>query len=64
MKKKSDVLKRLAAGLDVFLLLAGMAFLSIGVFKIYIPAGYLTIGVCLVATAFFVAKKQADGGGS
>jgi len=64
LKKKINILKCLGVWLDVFLLLPGMVFLSIGTFKIYIPAGYLMIGLCFIALAFFVAKKQADGGGS
>ena len=56
------VLKGIGRWLDVLFLFIGMAFLSIGVFKIYVPAGYITIGVCLTAVAFFIAKKQAGGG--
>ncbi|SKC62406.1 hypothetical protein [Maledivibacter halophilus] len=41
---------------DIFLIL-GMALLSIGVFKIFIPAGYITLGICFIAFAFFIAEK-------
>lgn len=62
MKKKS-FLKRLALWLDVILLLPGMAFIVAGVFFIYQPAGYIILGGCLVALAFFVANKQAKSSG-
>lgn len=43
--------------LDDVLLIAGITLLSIGVFKIFIPAGYITLGICLITFAFFIAKK-------
>jgi len=61
---KSKILKRFASWLDVFLLLPGMALIAKGVFLIYQPAGYIMAGILLVTLAFFVAKKQTDGGGS
>lgn len=47
----------LLKGIDDILLLAGITLLSIGVFKIFIPAGYITLGICFIAFAFFIAKK-------
>lgn len=41
---------------DLFLIL-GVTMLSIGVFKIFIPAGYIVLGICCIAFAFFIAKK-------
>lgn len=68
MKKENAILqstaKRLASWLDVFLLLPGMAFIVVGVFLIYRPAGYIVLGLCFIALAFFIAKKQAAGGDS
>jgi len=58
--KKKSIFKRLAEWLDVIFLLPGMAFISWGVSKIYIPAGLITIGVCLIALAFFIAQKYAN----
>lgn len=57
--KKGLILKRIFAWLDVFLLLPGMASIAIGVFLIYQPAGFIVLGGCLIALAFFVANKQA-----
>ncbi|MCD3234317.1 hypothetical protein G8V06_09460 [Clostridium botulinum D/C] len=42
---------------DDILLSLGVILLSIGVFLIYIPAGFITLGICLIAFAFFIAKK-------
>lgn len=39
----------------------GMIFFSIGMFQIYIPLGFITIGICAISIAFFYAKKQAKG---
>jgi len=43
--------------LDDMLLIIGVILLAIGVFKIYIPAGYIVLGICFIAFAFFIAKK-------
>jgi hypothetical protein len=43
--------------IDDILLIMGIIFLSIGVFKIFIPAGYIVLGICFVAFAFFIARK-------
>lgn len=43
--------------IDDILLVVGVTLLSIGVFKIYIPGGYITLGICMIAFAFFIAKK-------
>jgi len=48
--------------IDVMLLLAGMTFLILGVFLIYIPAGFIILGLCFAAMAFLIAKKQATRG--
>ncbi|MFA6931508.1 MAG: hypothetical protein WCT05_14380 [Lentisphaeria bacterium] len=53
------VKKKLFEWLDVLLLSIGMALISVGAFQIYIPAGFIVLGLCCVALAFFVAKKQA-----
>ena len=42
---------------DDILLIIGIILLSEGVFKIYNPAGYITLGICFIAFAFFIAKK-------
>lgn len=62
MKNKIPFSKRLASWLDVLFLLPGMAFLIIGVFFIYAPAGFISLGMCLIALAFFVAAKFQRGG--
>jgi hypothetical protein len=43
--------------IDDILLIIGIILLSIGFFKIFIPAGYIVLGICFVAFAFFIAKK-------
>jgi len=47
---------------DDLLLLIGVVFLTYGVFKIYIPAGYITLGLLLIGLAFFIAQKRVRGG--
>jgi len=42
---------------DDILLVIGIILLAIGAFKIYAPAGYITLGICFIAFAFFIAKK-------
>lgn len=36
----------------------GMILMSIGVFKIYIPAGFIFLGGCFIAVAFIIAKSK------
>jgi len=43
--------------LDDILFIVGFILLSIGVFKIFIPAGYIVLGICMIAFAFFIAKS-------
>jgi len=61
-KNKKRVSTYLAAWLDVIFLIPGMVCITIGVFKIYIPAGDIMMGLCFIALAFFIGKKQAGGG--
>lgn len=42
---------------DDILFAIGMVLLSIGVFKIFIPAGYITLGICFIIFAFLIAVK-------
>lgn len=62
MKKKISLFKRLASWLDAIFMLPGMVFIVIGVFLIYIPAGFIVLGVCLIVLAFFIAAKYSRGG--
>jgi len=39
------------------LLIIGIILLDIGTFKICAPAGYITLGICCIAFAFFIARK-------
>ncbi|MDD3173591.1 MAG: DUF1056 family protein [Herbinix sp.] len=59
---KQKILNRIYKWSDVILLVFGMIFISIGMFFILIPAGLITIGICLISLAFFIAAKQAKGG--
>ncbi|HEX2986089.1 MAG TPA: hypothetical protein VHO71_04665 [Caproiciproducens sp.] len=45
---------------DVIFLFAGILCLAIGTFLIYIPAGWISLGVCFIALAFFIGRKQAQ----
>lgn len=42
--------------LDDVLMVAGMVFICLGMFLIYIPVGFITMGCCLIALAILVAK--------
>jgi len=42
---------------DDALLIIGIILIAVGVFKIFIPAGYIVLGICFTAFAFFIAKK-------
>jgi hypothetical protein len=63
-KVNKSALKCLAPWLDVILLVPGMAFIVGGVFLIFQPAGFIILGLCFIALAFFVANKLANGGDS
>ena len=39
------------------LLIIGIILLAIGAFKIFAPVGYITLGICCIAFAFFIARK-------
>jgi uncharacterized membrane protein YiaA len=54
LKKISKIILKC---IDDILLIIGIVLLAIGVFNIYIPAGYITLGICFIAFAFFIAKK-------
>ena len=42
---------------DIFLTI-GMSLLSYGVFMIYVPAGFIVLGACFIAFAYFFAKRR------
>lgn len=46
---------------DDIIFISGIVLLSIGVFKVYLPAGYIVLGICFIAFAFFIARKSAEG---
>ena len=50
-------IKILSKCVDDVLLIIGIILLSVGVFRIFIPAGYIVLGICFIAFAFFIAKK-------
>lgn len=60
MSKK--IFQRLAKWLDAIFMLPGMALVAYGAFQIYRPAGFITVGICCMALAFFSAAKQAGDG--
>ncbi|OOM81783.1 hypothetical protein CLPUN_09670 [Clostridium puniceum] len=56
-KVLKNIRKILSKCIDDIFLIIGIALLARGVFKIFIPAGYITLGICFIAFAFFIAKK-------
>ena len=54
------MLKKIIKYIDDILYVAGGALISIGVFFIYIPAGYIVAGGILISLSFIVAKGRAS----
>jgi len=44
--------------MDDLLLIIGVILLSIGVFKIYIPAGFIILGICFISFALLYASRE------
>jgi len=44
--------------IDDILLFLGLALISLGVFLIYIPAGFIASGFSLITLAYIVAKGR------
>ncbi len=61
--KKKIFVEIIFKWLDVILLLPGMFFVVYGSFLEFGYIGYIILGGCLVALAFFVASKQAKSSG-
>lgn len=38
------------------LLIIGIVLISTGAFLIYVPAGFIVLGICILAFAYFFAK--------
>lgn len=53
------IIEELLNWLDLVFLIPGMFFIAFGIFKIYVPAGYISLGICFIAFAFFIAKKYS-----
>ena len=58
----NKLIKTISAIADDLFLITGIGLLSYGMFSIYIPAGYITLGICCIAVAFFVAKRVGRNG--
>lgn len=43
---------------DDVLLLAGVFFIAYGVFAIYVPAGYIVMGISLLGLAYMLAQRK------
>lgn len=52
--KINDIVSKI---LDDIFLFIGITLLSIGVFSIYIPAGFITLGIYFIVIAYLVAKR-------
>lgn len=60
MKKTAlGLVKGFALILDDLLLVAGITCITRGVFLIYVPAGYIMLGLCLFGMAYLIAYRKA-----
>lgn len=50
-------MKKISSFLDDIFLLIGTLFLSYGVFMIWIPLGFIVLGLCFIGFAYLIAKK-------
>lgn len=57
----NKIFKILSMILDDIFFIIGVVLLAVGVFKIFIPAGYIILGVCFMVFAFFIAKGNTGG---
>ena len=53
------LIKGLDLIIDDLLLVAGITCITRGVFTIYVPAGYIVLGLCLLGLAYLVAHRKA-----
>lgn len=44
--------------IDDILLLVGVFFITYGVFAIYVPAGYIALGLSIIGIAYILAKRK------
>jgi uncharacterized membrane protein SirB2 len=59
MKKKlSKILKIIPEFIGDILLILGIRLIYKGIYEIYIPAAHIALGICLLAIAFFIARKK------
>ena len=52
------IIKTISLIADDVLLLVGVFLLSYGVFQIFVPAGYITLGICFISIAYLMAKRK------
>ncbi|MBP2638431.1 MAG: hypothetical protein H6Q72_4338 [Firmicutes bacterium] len=53
-------MKKISKIIDDLLLITGMSFVSGGVFLIYIPAGFITSGMCLIGLGILAARRRLN----
>ena len=58
-KTALGLIKGFALILDDILLVAGITCITRGVFLIYVPAGYIVLGLCLFGMAYLIAYRKA-----
>src|SRR5690554_6882137 len=58
-KTALGLVKGFALILDDLLLVAGITCITRGVFLIYVPAGYIVLGLCLFGMAYLIAHRKA-----
>ena len=54
----TKVLKTLSLIADDVMLLIGATWLVYGVFQIYVPAGYIVLGLCFIVMAYLMATRK------
>lgn len=54
--------KMFLRNMDDLLLLTGILLISYGTYQIYVPAGYIMLGICLVALAIVWSKGMGVNG--
>lgn len=54
----TKILKALSLIADDVVLVIGVTCLTFGVFQIYVPAGYIVLGLCFIVMAYLMATRK------
>lgn len=52
------IFREVIKAFDDILLVFGVGFLVYGIFLIYKPAGYITLGICFLGLAYLMAQRD------